>query len=295
VQDWVYTYTIDVPAFPDLTDQDTIVNCVADAVEPVPPTVSDFCGNEITPTGPVASDPTDCEGGITYTYTYTDCAGNVQDWVYTYTIDVPAFPDLTDQDTIVNCIADAVEPTPPSVSDFCGTAITPSGPVIDNPVTCEGDITYTYTYTDCAGNVQDWVYTYTIDVPAFPDLTDQDTIVNCIADAVTPTPPAVSDFCGNAITPTGPDIDYPVTCEGDISYTYTYTDCAGNVQDWVYTYTIDIPAFPDLTDQDTIVNCIADAVTPTPPTVSDFCGNAITPTGPDIDNPVTCEGDITYT
>jgi hypothetical protein len=48
--------------------------------------VVDNCGQTLTPTGPVVSPLPGCGGTRTYTYTYTDCAGNTQNWVYTYTV-----------------------------------------------------------------------------------------------------------------------------------------------------------------------------------------------------------------
>ncbi|MBK9983603.1 MAG: hypothetical protein IPP15_14690 [Saprospiraceae bacterium] len=42
------------------------------------------------------------------------------------------------------------------------------GPVESGTVTCEGDITYTWTYTDCEGNTQDYVHTITIEYQPFP-------------------------------------------------------------------------------------------------------------------------------
>jgi hypothetical protein len=45
---------------------------------------------------------------------------------------------------------------------------TPSTPVpglAPSPLTCEGDMVYTFTYTDCAANTHVWTYTYTIAAP----------------------------------------------------------------------------------------------------------------------------------
>jgi hypothetical protein len=59
----------------------------------------------------------------------------------------------------------------------------------------------------------------------------------CPSDAVAPTPPAVTDACGRAITPTV-TTPSPVTCNGTMVYTFTYADCAGHTHDWTYTYTL---------------------------------------------------------
>src|SRR5688500_20309863 len=68
--------------------------------------------------------------------------------------------------------------------------------------------------------------------------------VNCPADAlVAPVPPTVQDACGNTLTPTNTPPTAGPACEGDIVWTFTYTDCAGNTADWTYTYTVDMPRF----------------------------------------------------
>src|SRR6266513_3600856 len=103
-----------------------------------------------------------CAGTKTYTYTYTDCAGVAHTWIYAYTISAPTVTMPAAGSSTVACPADAVSPTPPSVSDNCGRAITPSAPVISPDPVCAGTKTYTYTYTDCAGVARQWVYTYTI-------------------------------------------------------------------------------------------------------------------------------------
>jgi hypothetical protein len=66
--------------------------------------------------------------------------------------------------------------------------------------TCAGTKTYTFTYTNCDGTTVDWIYTYTIAAPTFTLPAPGASSVACITDAVMPTPPAVTDNCGNAIT-----------------------------------------------------------------------------------------------
>ena len=99
-----------------------------------------------------------CEGTRTYTYSYTDCAGNVTNWNYVYTIDVTTLPVVpADGASTVECLADATAPATPVVADVCGNNV-PAVLVstVDNPspLSCEGTRTYTYSYTDCAGNVR---------------------------------------------------------------------------------------------------------------------------------------------
>ena len=292
---WNYTYTIDIPDFVLPADGSSTVNCPADAVAPTPPTVVDACGNTITPVAGPAPSPTACEGAMIYTFTYTDCAGNSHVWNYTYTIDIPDFILPADGSSTVNCPADAVAPTPPTVVDACGNTITPVAGPAPSPTACEGAMIYTFTYTDCAGNSHVWNYTYTIDIPDFVLPADGSSTVNCPADAVAPTPPTVVDACGNTITPVAGPAPSPTACEGAMIYTFTYTDCAGNSHVWNYTYTIDIPDFILPADGSSTVNCPADAVAPTPPTVIDACGNMITPVAGPAPSPTACEGEMIYT
>jgi hypothetical protein len=68
----------------------------------------------------------------------------------------------------------------------------------------EGDITYTWTYTDCEGNTQDYVHTVTIEYDPFPAIPPTTDVVDCYANIVLPAPPVVTDNCGVTLTPTGP-------------------------------------------------------------------------------------------
>jgi hypothetical protein len=136
----------------------------------------------------------------------------------------------------VNCPADAVAPVPPTITDACGNTITPTV-TTPSPVTCNGSMVYTFTYTDCANHSHDWTYTYTIAAPDFTLPANGASTVNCPADATMPVAPVVKDACGNTITPTV-NTPSPVTCSGSMVYTFTYTDCANHTHSWIYTYTI---------------------------------------------------------
>ena len=84
----------------------------------------------------------------------------------------------------VACPADAVTPTPPTVTDNCGRTITPSAPVVSADPACAGTKTYTFTYTDCANTAYTWVYTYTISAPTVTMPANGASTVACPADAV---------------------------------------------------------------------------------------------------------------
>src|SRR5690606_4350373 len=114
---------------------------------------------DLTVTGPVVSDDPECSGTKTYTWTYEDCTGETADWTYTYTIIFDPLQPIVPTDTLVNCYADIQLPTPPTVFDSCGEEIIPTGPDESTVPSCEGIVTYTWTYEDCAGGMQAYVHT----------------------------------------------------------------------------------------------------------------------------------------
>ena len=140
-----------------------------------------------------------CEGDVTYTWTYTDCAGFTHDYVHTVTITRVDFTAPSPTTAAVDCYADIVLPTPPTVTDDCGTTLTPTGPVEGTVPACEGDVTYTWTYTDCAGFTHDYVHTVTITRVDFTAPSPTTAAVDCYADIVLPTPPTVTDNCGTTL------------------------------------------------------------------------------------------------
>jgi hypothetical protein len=311
VSNWSYVYTIDhttVPVVP--SNGSATVQCLANAIAPTTPTVVDVCGAAIVPTlVSTVDNPATivCEGSRTYNYTYTDCSGLVSNWSFVYTIDrtsVPVVP--ANGAATVQCLANATAPTTPVVVDVCGSNVTAVlASTVDNPTTsfCEGTRTYNYTYTDCSGLVSNWSFVYTIDhssVPVVP--ANGASTVQCLANATAPTTPTVVDVCGAAITPVlVSTVDNPGTfiCEGTRTYTYSYTDCAGLVSNWVYVYTIDHSSSPVVpVNGSATVNCLTDAIAPTTPTVVDVCGASITPvlvSTVTLPNTLTCEGTRTYT
>ncbi|MDX2360427.1 MAG: gliding motility-associated C-terminal domain-containing protein [Crocinitomicaceae bacterium] len=295
---WTHTYTIDIPAFAIATASGaSIVNCPADGmVQPADAgVITDLCGNILVP---VIAPPSavGCTGGMIWTFTYTDCALNTLDWTYTYTVDLPAFAIATPAGaSTVDCPADAmVQPADAGVvTDMCGNVLIPT---VTAPVAvgCEGDMVWTFTYTDCASNTLDWIYTYTVDMPTFILPVDGTTTVECLAQATAPVPPVMDDVCGNAVIPVMTENADPI-CEGDKIYTFTYTDCASNVEVWTYTYTIDVITAPVVpANEAEAVICFTDIYMPTPPVVTDVCGNNIVPVMTENADPV-CTGDKIYT
>ena len=319
--DWTYTYTVDRTTKPaevgGPVDISSTIECEDDAVAPKLPVVKDVCGKTLTPSSPkMGGTFKDCEGTITYTYTYTDgCdASLTYDWTYTYTVDRTTKPAEVDGpvdiSSTIECEDDAVAPKLPVVKDVCGKTLTPSSPKMGGTFKdCEGTITYTYTYTDgCdASLTYDWTYTYTVDRTTKPaevgGPVDISSTIECEDDAVAPKLPVVKDVCGKTLTPSSPKMGGTFKdCEGTITYTYTYTDgCdASLTYDWTYTYTVDRTTKPvevgGPVDISSTIECEDDAVAPKLPVVKDVCGKTLTPSSPKMGGTFKdCEGTITYT
>src|SRR5512146_504130 len=142
---YLHTVTIDIPAPTAPAPTSDLVTCYAAIVLPTPPVVNDACGTPMTMTGPVESTPPDCEGQLTYTWTYEDCTGATVDYVHTVTIDIPAPTAPAPTSDLVTCYAAIVLPTPPVVDAACAAPNTLTRPVARPMSDCEGQLTYTWT------------------------------------------------------------------------------------------------------------------------------------------------------
>lgn len=294
------------------------IECPADTVAPhtltgVMPTVTDACGQDISSNYVLTSRPTfaddACEGNMPFEYTYTDCAGHTTTWTYTYHVKRTTKPaevggPVATSD-IVQCVADAVEPTLPTVKDVCGKELTNPTKVVTDAITnCRGTRTYTYTYKDCVDSAFIWEFVYTINPTTAPVVNatgiQNSKTVECIVEATAPTTiPKAMSTCDDELTgelTSTTDAPNPIVCEGTRTYTYTYTDCAGQTATWNYVYTITKKDFTMPSNEGTEVSCIAQATQPTPPTVTDNCGGTLTVTGPVEGGTYDgCEGTKTYT
>jgi hypothetical protein len=319
--DWTYTFNIVYQDFMGPEDDGEIVDCFGDVYQPTPPTVYDNCGVELIPTGPVMGGTyTDCDGTVTYTWTYEDCYGHSHDWTYTFNIVYEDFMGPEDDGEIVDCFDDVYQPTPPTVYDNCGVELIPTGPVMGGTYTdCDGTVTYTWTYEDCFGHSHDWTYTFNIVYEDFLMPPDDSENVQCYEDVYMPTPPTVLDNCGVVLIPTGPAVNEDFDgCDGFKSFIWTYEDCFGHTHDWIYTFFIEdttdpvlepfldpfvfecgeTPEFPDVTEYsdnctpylDLVVHCeIVDSEVPCSEWifpigttyvrywVEDLCGNTSEP------------------
>ena len=240
------------------------VQCFMDVPGDPGVTATDNCGEVLTVMF-VQSAAGACQGNdvITNTWTVMDCAGNptthVQNITITDTTD-PVAPE--DEGSIVTCLAEAIQPgTPITIVDNCGASVTPVGPVEGPDPACVGTGTksFTWTYTDCAGNSDTYTYTYTIidDTSPVLDVTPADITINC--QEPIPTAPIVNgvDACqGNILAQMTEVIEGDMdACPFDFTITRTWTvsDCAGNPASYTQVITVQ-----DI--EDPVITCPADVI-----------------------------------
>src|SRR5690606_41039279 len=169
---WSHSYHVVVPrcAVPAAGEQTR--NGPPEAVAPTPPAVLDACGNTITPTPGTAPTPSACEEDMVCTVEYTYGLGSGEKRVHRYQIEMTDFTMPADVEQTVNCPAEAVAPTRPTVLDACGNTITPTPGTAATPSAFEEDTDYTFTYAVCYGNEHVWTHTLHIVLPDYTMLSD---------------------------------------------------------------------------------------------------------------------------
>ncbi|MEZ4797819.1 MAG: T9SS type A sorting domain-containing protein [Flavobacteriaceae bacterium] len=216
-------------------------------------------------------------GEITRTWTATDCAGNTSTASQTITIVDTTAPVINEvgEDFMVECPEDWSFSNP-YATDACDSY--PSLDYVDDDKTDEcglGEITRTWTATDCAGNTSTASQTVTIKDTVAPVIegVGEDYRVEC-PDTPEFSEPTVKDDCDAEPSLTFEDDDKRDDCGlGEITRTWTATDCAGNTSTASQTITIydeTDPYFNEELPQDVTEEC--DAVTPAVTlTASDAC------------------------
>ncbi len=276
----ITSQTVTVNVAHDFTmpeDDGLIIACASELAEPEWPEVRDACGALLTPAAPVIGTTPGCEGDVTYEYVYTDCAGHVHTWTYTYTIEVEPFAAITPTTDVVACVDDIVVPTPPVVKDNCGNLLTPVAGTAPTAPECEGEMVYTWTYTDCEGNQQTYTHTVNIEFEDFTMPANTMTTVACVDDIIVPDPPVVEDKCGHLlIAVPGEDPGIP-SCGESAVYTWTYEDCAGFLHTFTHTITLQDNEFPEIDCPENISLLLPSGTTSTTvsivlATATDNCG-----------------------
>ena len=182
----------------------------------------DACGNPITPVAGTPS-PTACEGPMVYTFTYTDCAGKSCMDIHLHHRH-SGLHVAGDEASTVNCPADAVAPTPPTMSMLVAIPSrlwrshhhqrlakvpwsTPSPTRIAQVIQSCMDIHLHHRYTGLhfAGR---WIFYCELSLLML--LHQHHLLCGCLWQ--------YHHAGGSAPSPTA--------CEGAMVYTFTYTDCA---------------------------------------------------------------------
>ncbi|MBR3434805.1 MAG: hypothetical protein IKG88_02830, partial [Bacteroidales bacterium] len=234
---------------------------------------------------------TDCGQAYTATVTVTDEKGCTATETATFTVADNVKPTISLEELpeheVVGCSADLTESYPAyttvaalvaafgaddlSIYDNCTADEDLSLSVSETSTgNCPIVVTRSYTITDKCGNDSTIRQTITVNRPDFTITAEAGSAtVSCPADAKAAgqegssiTLPTVEDACGNTLQPTA---ESPVTggtytdCEGTITYTYTYEDCAEHSHEWVFTYTIESPVLTftnnGLTDIENVNDC----------------------------------------
>lgn len=183
-------------------------------------------------------------GTITRTWTATDCAGNSSQESQIVTIEDNTAPVIegVEDDYSVECPEGPVF-SEPTVKDECDQ--NPSLTFEDDDKTDEcglGDITRTWTATDCAGNTSTASQTITIydnTDPYWNEELPQDVTEEC--DAVTPAATlTASDLCDTDVKVDMTEERIDGDCAGNYTLVRTWTaaDCAGNSIEHVQTVTV---------------------------------------------------------
>lgn len=238
---WTYTYTISPPSFVGPANTTATVACLSDIVTPVPPLVTNSCGDVLVPFGPVVSVDPPCSGTKTYSWTYMDCAGNTATYDHIVTITSNTTPPTITcpNDITVTCSGMVPLPDPTSVgaTDDCSIpTVTHVSDAITNQ-TCADQYTISRTYMATDGCNNTALCTQLIVV--FDNVPP---IITCPPNITTncPTPvfsATATDNCNSPVTITYSHPSGSIFPQGVTTVTVTATDACGNSSACTFTVT----------------------------------------------------------
>lgn len=178
------------------------------------------------------------EGTYNWTWSHQDEYGCTQVDTLHLTISSTSFTQPIDDHNSVPCSWNIQTPTPPTV-EVCGNQVPMQLSSTINRINggC-GYFAYVYQYT-VAGTPYTWTYYYHLNPSEFSVPSNQDTLVQCLDEAVAPVPPVVINVCGDTIVPESPTVsNHTDGCTGYISYSWLYKDCDNHRKTWTYTYVV---------------------------------------------------------
>lgn len=204
---------------------------------------------------------TDCNTLITRTYCIGDTCGNVAVSQQEIVIDMgEAIVSDAPHAMTLTCAADATleNIVIPVVVNGCGDTVISHQIDVDSSDFdgCAGDIVYLFHYQLCENNFYYWPFTYHIVPPTLTLPANRVEYLQCLQDAVAPSPPVVLDGCGDTIVPTMlPVLDNTNGCTGIRAYTWSYQDCDGSESRWVCTFIVSDTMAPTFTLEPEIIVC----------------------------------------
>jgi hypothetical protein len=238
----------------------------------------------------------ECYGDVTFTYTWEDCAGEEYTWDFVFTVLAPVVEIPANGAETVACPSLVIAPAAPVLFDNCGRELEFIGVSDPDIVECYGDVTFTYTWEDCAGEEYTWDFVFTVLAPVVEIPANGAETVACPSLVIAPAAPVLYDNCGRELEFIGvsdPDI---VECYGDVTFTYTWEDCAGEEYTWDFVFTVLAPVVEIPADSGEMVECYDDVYMPAAPQLFDNCGRELMVSAPviteDFDG---CEGTVIYT
>ncbi|MBQ9100450.1 MAG: hypothetical protein IJY54_03605, partial [Paludibacteraceae bacterium] len=206
-------------------------------------TISDNCSSDFTITSNDEVTSSNCSIVVTRTYTIADACGNPATAKQTITIKRDDFKMPENGAATVQCASEAKaagedgsQITLPEVKDACENVLIPVGePVVSETPACDGEVTYTYTYKDCANHAHDWKFVYTIAKPTMTftgTIADEEDVDACYSEEQKNkllTAEAVkamyASSCNREITVTPTDkIESDSDCGWKITRTYAISD-----------------------------------------------------------------------
>ncbi len=204
---------------------------------------------------------TDCNTLITRTYCIGDTCGNVAVSQQDIVIDMgEAIVSDAPHAMTLTCAADATleNIVIPVVVNGCGDTVISHQMDVDSSDFdgCAGDIVYLFHYQLCENNFYYWPFTYHIAPPTLTLPANRVEYLQCLQDAVAPSPPVVLDGCGDTIVPTMlPVLDNTNGCTGIRAYTWSYQDCDGSESRWVCTFIVSDTIAPTFILEPEIIVC----------------------------------------
>ncbi|MBR9920056.1 MAG: HYR domain-containing protein [Bacteroidetes bacterium] len=305
VHNQVVTIDDNTPPVLSATPADLIVDC-SDAVPGDPGiTATDNCGETISVEFEQTALP-DCPGGfaqVSNTWTAADCAGNETTWTQTITIDDNTDPILSalPADLTVECVDDVPADQGITATDNCNEMLNVQFAQSPLPDCSDmGEVTNTWTVSDCSGNTVVHVQTVTIDHQEDPIFSVYPTsiTVDCAFDVPGDQGITATSYCGETLTVNFSQTA-PPTCVGNgaVVNTWTATDCNGNFAQHSQFVTIEDTEGPVLSEEpaDLTLPCVFDVPGDPGVTATDNCGEPVDVVFTQSGLSTTCPGSGTVT